>query len=56
MKVTIEQNLRNVIDSLNIDDIIPFLEKKIRPKTFTVGGTDDEVHSCLSLNLKQIGI
>lgn len=44
MKVTIEQNLRNVIDSLNIDDIIPFLEKKIRPKTFTVGGTDDEVH------------
>lgn len=51
MKVSLEQSLKNVIDSLNIDDIIPFLERKIRPLTFTTTGTIEEVH-LVKLKLK----
>ena len=43
MKVEIKQTIKNVIDSLNIDDIIPYMEKKIRPKTFHTTGNDTDV-------------
>lgn len=44
MKIEIKQAIKNVIDSLNIDDIIPFMERKIRPKTFhTTGNATDVV-------------
>lgn len=51
MKLSLEQSLKNVVDSLNIDDIIPFLEKKIRPYTFTVPGRNTETH-LVKLKLK----
>ena len=51
MKLSLEQSLKNVVDSLNIDDIIPFLEKKIRPLTFTVPGRGTETR-LVKLKLK----